>query len=58
MVNILDILKELTEANGAPGYEGHIRSIMRRVIEDNGAQLINDHMGSILKSFPIQQSNL
>ncbi|WP_163531426.1 MULTISPECIES: hypothetical protein [Halobacillus] len=54
----MDILKELTEANGAPGYEGHIRSIMRRVIEDNGAQLINDHMGSILKSFPIQQSNL
>ncbi|KSU83315.1 MULTISPECIES: M42 family metallopeptidase [Fictibacillus] len=43
----MDLLKELTETNGAPGFEHPIRSIMKREIDKTGASLVYDHMGSI-----------
>ena len=43
----MDLLKELTEANGAPGFEKAIHDIMKREINKTGAALVNDHLGSI-----------
>lgn len=47
MVIALDLLRELTETNGAPGFEKDIRKIMKREIEKSGATLLYDHMGSV-----------
>jgi putative aminopeptidase FrvX len=47
-MNKLDLLKELTEAKGAPGYEGDIRRMMKREITKHEAKPISDHLGSIL----------
>ena len=30
------LLKEITEASGVPGYEGDVRAVMRRHLEDCG----------------------
>lgn len=43
----MDLLKELTEANGAPGYEGAIRTIMEREIKKHDSRIVHDHLGSI-----------
>lgn len=43
----MELLKELTEANGAPGFEKAIHDIMKREIHKTGAALVNDHLGSI-----------
>lgn len=43
----VDLLKELTEKNGAPGFERAIREIMKREIGQTGASLVTDHLGSV-----------
>jgi putative aminopeptidase FrvX len=43
----MELLKELTETNGAPGFEKAIRNIMKREIDKTGATIVNDHLGSI-----------
>lgn len=43
----MDLLKELTETNGAPGFEKAIRAIMKREINQTGSNLLTDHLGSI-----------
>jgi endoglucanase len=41
------LLKEITEAGGVPGYEGDVRTIMRRYLEDV-AVVEQDKMGSFI----------
>lgn len=41
------LLKELTEANGVPGYEHEIRKIMSRELGDCTDELLYDKLGSI-----------
>jgi putative aminopeptidase FrvX len=41
------LLKEITEASGVPGYEGDVRVIMRRYLEDV-ASIEQDKMGSFI----------
>jgi endoglucanase len=43
----LKLLKELTEAQSAPGYEYEVREIMRRELKRAGEEVIYDHTGSI-----------
>ena len=43
----LELLKELTEANGIPGYEGPVRSIVRKHLEPLG-ELSQDKIGSVI----------
>ncbi|WP_082820610.1 M42 family metallopeptidase [Fictibacillus phosphorivorans] len=43
----VDLLKELTETNGAPGFERAIREIMKREIGQTGASLVTDNLGSV-----------
>ena len=43
------LLKEITEAAGVPGYEGDVREIMRRHLEDI-ATIEQDKMGSFIGS--------
>ncbi|OYD07696.1 M42 family metallopeptidase [Paludifilum halophilum] len=43
----MELLKELTEANAVPGYEGEVRRIMRREMEKSNAEITTDRMGSI-----------
>lgn len=43
----MQLLKELTEANGVPGYEQEVREIMKREFEKYDGQIITDKMGSI-----------
>ncbi len=42
-----ELLKELTEANGIPGYEGPVRSIVRKYLEGLG-KLSQDKIGSVI----------
>jgi len=42
------LLKELTEANGVPGYEQEIRRIMARELEGNVDEILRDRLGSIV----------
>lgn len=42
-----ELLKELTEANGIPGYEGPVRSIVRKYLEQMG-KLSQDKIGSVI----------
>ncbi|MCX7861133.1 MAG: M42 family metallopeptidase [Chloroflexus sp.] len=44
---MLQLLKDLTEAPGAPGYEGPVREVMRRYLEPTSDVEI-DHLGSII----------
>lgn len=43
----LELLKELTEANGIPGYEAPVRAIVRRLLEPYG-ELSQDKIGSVI----------
>lgn len=43
----LELLKELTEANGIPGYEGPVRSIVRKHLDPLG-DLSQDKIGSVI----------
>ncbi len=43
----LEMLKELTEANGVPGFEGRIAAIMRAYLEDIAA-VSSDNLGSLI----------
>jgi endoglucanase len=42
-----ELLKELTEVNGVPGYEGPVRSIVRKHLEPLG-DLSQDKIGSVI----------
>lgn len=44
----LTLLKELTEAEGAPGFEGDVRGLVKRHIEEMTKDLHQDHLGSIV----------
>lgn len=41
------LFKELTEAYGAPGFEGPVRDIMRRYLSEVSDEVITDHLGGI-----------
>jgi len=43
----MDLLKELTEAQSAPGYEYEVREIMRRELEKTAEEVVYDRTGSI-----------
>lgn len=43
----VELLKELTEANGTSGYEYHIRNIMHRELQKTSDEVVYDHNGSI-----------
>jgi putative aminopeptidase FrvX len=43
----LELLKELTEVNGVPGYEDQVRSIVRKHLEPLG-ELSQDKIGSVI----------
>ncbi len=43
----IDLLRELTDANGVPGYEGRIATIMRAHLEDI-AEISTDNLGSLI----------
>jgi endoglucanase len=45
------LLKELTEVNGVPGYEADVRAVMRRYLEPLGA-LEQDRVGSVVCQQP------
>ena len=47
MDQTIELLKEITEASGVPGYEGDVRAIMRRHLEDV-ATIEQDRMGSFI----------
>jgi putative aminopeptidase FrvX len=42
-----ELLKELTEANGVPGYEAPVRAVVRKYLETLG-DLSQDKMGSVI----------
>ncbi|HEX9028630.1 MAG TPA: peptidase M28, partial [Anaerolineales bacterium] len=42
-----ELLKELTEANGVPGYEAPVRAVVRKYLEPYGA-LSQDKTGSVI----------
>jgi putative aminopeptidase FrvX len=42
-----DLLKELTEANGVPGYEAPVRAVVRKYLEPLG-ELSQDKIGSVI----------
>lgn len=43
----MDLLKELTEAQSAPGYESEVRGIMRRELDKTSEEVVYDNTGSI-----------
>ncbi|MFD1425703.1 endoglucanase [Kroppenstedtia sanguinis] len=43
----MELLKELTEAKGVSGFEGEIRQIMRRELEQQVDRVVTDQMGGI-----------
>ncbi|HET7628658.1 MAG TPA: M42 family metallopeptidase [Bacillales bacterium] len=43
----MNLLKALTEARGAPGFEGEVRRMMRRELQDHADEVLYDHTGSI-----------
>ena len=44
----LKLLKELSEAHGAPGFEGNIRKIVRRELKDYADKITVDNMGNMI----------
>ncbi len=48
MDRTLELLKELTEANGVSGYEHEIRRIMTRELEGHVDEVLRDKMGSVV----------
>lgn len=47
MDSTLELLKELTEAHGVPGYEAPIRAVVRKYLESLGT-LTQDKIGSVI----------
>src|SRR5687768_12576557 len=47
MDDTLQMLKDLTEANGVPGQEGPVREVMQRLLEGHG-EVMTDNLGSIV----------
>ncbi len=43
----LELWKRLTEAPGAPGFEGEVRAIMREYISRYTDEIVTDHLGGI-----------
>ena len=43
----MELLRELTEANGIPGYEGQVRGIVRKHLQHLG-KLSQDKIGSVI----------
>jgi endoglucanase len=43
-----DLLRELTETSGVPGYEGRIRDLVRRELEDATDEIRTDPMGNVV----------
>ena len=43
----LELLKELTEAHGVPGYEAPIRAVVRKYLDDLG-EVTQDKIGSVI----------
>jgi putative aminopeptidase FrvX len=45
-----ELLKEITEASGVPGYEGDVRAVMRRYLETHDVQAVieQDKIGSFI----------
>jgi len=43
----LKLLKELSEAHGAPGFEGNIRKIVRRELKSYADEITVDNMGNL-----------
>ena len=48
MVRDFDLLAELTETSGAPGYESRIRDIVRRELEGVADEIRTDSMGNVV----------
>ncbi|RLQ94282.1 M42 family metallopeptidase [Falsibacillus albus] len=44
----MNLLKELTEAYGAPGFEGAVRKIIKKELEKAGASILTDRLGGIV----------
>ncbi|WP_147675242.1 M42 family metallopeptidase [Numidum massiliense] len=44
----LEVLKQLTEADGAPGFEDDVRAIVKQHIEGVTHDIYTDHLGSIV----------
>jgi len=44
----LEMLKELTEAPGAPGFEAPARKVMKKYIEPFADEVYTDHLGSLI----------
>ncbi|MGD9498107.1 MAG: M42 family metallopeptidase [Armatimonadota bacterium] len=47
----LDLLRQLTEANGVPGFEGRIAAIMRAQLQEL-AEISTDNLGSLVARMP------
>ena len=43
----LQLITDLTEANGVPGFEAEVRRVMRRYLEPVSDEIVTDHLGSI-----------
>jgi putative aminopeptidase FrvX len=41
------LFEELTQAAGAPGFEGEVRGVMRKYLAEHADELIQDRLGSI-----------
>lgn len=50
----VDLLKRLTEAPGAPGFENQVRDLIREEIKDYSDEIIYDNLGSI---FGVKRGN-
>jgi putative aminopeptidase FrvX len=48
MVREFDLLQELTETSGAPGYEDRIREIVRRELGEVADEIRSDGMGNVV----------
>ena len=44
----LKLLKELSEATGAPGFEGNIRAIVKRELKGHVDSMEVDNMGNLI----------
>jgi endoglucanase len=48
MDSTVQLLKELTEAHGIPGYESPVRGVVRKYLEPFGQTLSQDKIGSVI----------
>lgn len=44
----LELLRELTEVNGVPGYESRVAELMRRHVEGIADEVTSDNLGSLI----------